>query len=208
MLLPIGPEAQDHRRRARVEPVLDHGRRVRAGEHLEQRRLDDEWHALAAVLARNRQANQTHFRQPTQVLGHRRRNLDITHMSRAQAIDFGSSLRNLAADVRAGHGEYFSPARCRLGWPGSIRRLGKQRHQPLPIDDPVVIEGQVRVRAEGVLRRRDQVVVDLEVVDVVARDISNRVATRGERERLESPVIVVIRAERLADVEPVERIPV
>jgi len=41
-------------------------------------------------------------------------------------------------------------------------------------------ERKVGVGPKGVLRRRDQVVVDLEVVDVVARDISNGVTARGE----------------------------
>ena len=61
-------------------------------------------------------------------------------------------IRAFDIDVLAGHGEYFSPSRRRLGWAGSICRLGEHRHQPLPIDDLVVIEGQVRVRAEIVIR--------------------------------------------------------
>jgi len=69
-------------------------------------------------------------------------------------------------------------------------------------------EREVGVGPERVLRRRDQVVVDLEVVDVVACDISNRVATGGERQRLEAPVIVIIRSQRFADVQPLERVPI
>ena len=113
--------------------------------------MDDERHAFAAVLARNAQADQAQIGQTAQVLSHRRRHFDVTLVRSPESIDFNRARRYLVADVVAGHRQRLAPACGGFGRPHGVVGLRIERYQSIPVDDLLVIEGQVSVGVEVVV---------------------------------------------------------
>ena len=153
LLLLVGAVAEDHRGGRGVgDAVLDHRARARAREHLDHECGDGERKPAAAVLLREREADEPEVGESLDVRLQRLADRDLAVLAdHAELVDLTRALRDLAADVLARDRQHLAPGGHGVGDVGVLALAA--RHDLVPAHDAIEGREQVRVLGEVVRHR-------------------------------------------------------